>query len=381
MSQWRVNPYRLWQLVRKEFRQTLRDPRSGRLLFTAPVLQVLIFGYVVNTDVRNAKTFVVDHDRSSESRQLVSALTASGYFHVVGQGDRPAELIAALDRGDIVLGLEIPHGFAEDIGAMRPAVVQVLVDGSSANTANVALGYASQIIARFGLERGAAVAARAAPARRVAGVDFRARAWYNPNLESRVYNVPGVVGQLMMLMCLLLTALGIVREREIGTLEQLMVSPLTPTELILGKTLPVIVVGFADLLLIITTGLVLFAIPFRGSFLLLAVAGLCYIFCGLGIGLLISTVSNTQQEAFMTMFFFLLPITMLSGFFFPVANMPVGFQYLTLLDPMRHFLEVVRGVFLRGAGWGVLYPQIVALFAMGVVVLWFATTRLRKTTV
>ncbi len=371
---------RVRQLLLKEFRQTLRDPRAKRLLFIAPIVQLLIFGYAATTDVRNVATYVVDFDRTAASRQLVDALTASGYFRVVGGGERPAALVSALDHGDVLLGVEIPHDFAADIAAGRQADVQLLVDGSRANTANVALGYATRIVARFGLERGAEVAARAGATRPAAGVDFRTRAWYNPDLESRVYNVPAVMGTIVMLMSLMLTSLAVVREREIGTLEQLMVSPLTPAELIIGKTLPAVAVAFMDLIIVTTVALLWFGIPFRGSPLLLAVASMVYILCGLGVGLLLSTISNTQQEAFMSMFFFFFPAIILSGFMFPVENMPLAIQYVTLLDPIRHFLVIVRGVFLRGAGWGVLYPQILTLLVMAAAVLWVAATRFRKTT-
>jgi ABC-2 type transport system permease protein len=371
---------RLRQLLLKEFRQTLRDPRAKRLLFVAPIVQLLVFGYAATTDVRNVATYVVDFDRTADSRQLVEALTASGYFRVAGSGERPAALVSALDHGDVLLGVEIPHDFAADLAAGRQADVQLLVDGSRANTANVALGYATRIVTRFGLERGAEVAARAGAIRRAAGVDFRTRAWYNPDLASRVYNVPAVMGTIVMLMSLMLTSLAVVREREIGTLEQLMVSPLTPAELIIGKTLPAVAVAFMDLLLVTTVALLWFGIPFRGSALLLGVASVFYIVCGLGVGLLLSTVSNTQQEAFMSMFFFFFPAVILSGFMFPVENMPLAIQYVTLLDPIRHFLVIVRGVFLRGAGWGVLYPQILTLVVMSAAVLWVATKRFRKTT-
>ncbi len=370
---------RVGHLLRKEFRQMLRDPRAKRLLFIAPIVQLLIFGYAATTDVRNASTIVVDHDRTSDSRQLVAALTASGYFRVVRVGDRPADLISALDHGDALMGIEIPRGFAADLAAGREAKVQLLVDGSTANTANVALGYATRIISRFGLERGAEVAARSGAAIAAAGVDLRSRAWYNPNLESRVYNVPAVMGTIVMLMSLLLTSLAVVREREIGTLEQLMVSPLRPIELIVGKTLPAVLVAFMDMILISAVALLWFGIPFRGSALVLIASSLLYIFSGLGVGLLISTVSNTQQEAFMTMFFFFFPAIILSGFMFPVQNMPLAIQYVTLLDPIRHYLVIVRGVFLRGAGWSVLYPQMLILLVMGVSVLGFAATRFRKT--
>jgi ABC-2 type transport system permease protein len=374
-----VNRRRLWQMIRKEFRQTLRDPKAARMMFIAPILQVLMFGYVVNTDVRHVRTFLVDRDESAESRQLVAALTSGGYFTVTARGERPDEVTYALDNGDEVMALEIPHGFGADLAAGRQTSVQLLVDGSSANTANVALGYATQIISRYGLRRGTEIAGQAGISRPGAGVDFRARAWYNENLKSQVYNVPGVIATIMMMMCLLLTSLAVVREREIGTLEQLMVSPLRPAELILGKTLPVVFIAFVDLLLVTAVALLLFHIPLRGSFALLIVAAVGYMLAGLGIGLWISTVSQTQQEAFMSMFLFLLPAMFLSGFMFPVESMPVGFQYLTLLNPMRHFLVVVRGIFLRGADWEILRTQIITLYVMGVILLGFAATRFRKT--
>ena len=364
---------RVWQLIRKEFRQLLRDPRSARMMFASPIVQLLLFGYAVNTDVRNARTFVVDHDRSSASRELVSTLTASGYFRVIGYGERPAELARALDHGDAVIGLEIPEGFASDLSAGRPAQVQVLVDGTSSNTATVAQGYATQIITRFGL-----TATGNRPT--ASGMELRSRAWYNPNLVSQVFNVPGVIATIVMLMGLLLTAMAIVREREIGTLEQLMVSPLTPTELIVGKCVPVVVVAFVDLLLISAVAMLWFHIPMEGNFGLLLFASTFYILAAVGLGLLISTVSNTQQEAFMTMFFFFLPAIILSGFMYPVENMPDIIQKLTLLNPIRHYLVVVRGIFLKGAGFEVLLPQIATLAVMGTAVLWFATTKIKKTT-
>ncbi|MFI5309838.1 MAG: ABC transporter permease [Gemmatimonadales bacterium] len=375
-----VSPQRLGQLLRKEFKQLLRDPRAKRMLFISPVVQLLLFGYAVNTDVRHVPTFVLDRDATTESRRLVESLTASGYFDVTRRGQRPAEVIDALDHGAVLVALEIPKGFAADIGSGRPAEVQLLVDGATANTANVALGYAGPIIARFGAERGAEIAARSGLAVRAAAVDFRVRAWYNPNLESRVYNVPAVMGNIVMMMALLLTSLAVVREREIGTLEQLMVSPLRPLELILGKTLPSAAVAMIDVVLVTSVSLLWFDIPFRGSFLLLAVSSAVYILTGLGSGLLISTISKTQQEAFMSMFLFFLPAMMLSGMMFPVENMPPLLQQLTLINPIRHYLVIVRGVFLRGAGWEVLAPQILILLAIGVGVLSFATLRFRKVT-
>ena len=370
---------RLWQLLRKELRQMLRDPRSLRVLIAAPILQLIVFGYAVNTDVRHARTFLLDADQTVESRQLVNAMTASGYFDVVARSGRPADLTRALDKGTVLLGVHIPRGFAADVARGRPTSVQLLVDGSNANTANVALGYATQIIARYGLARGAQLAARAGVPASPGGVAFAVRVWYNPNLESRNYNVPAVIGNIVMLMTLLLTSLAVVRERELGTLEQLMVSPLRPAELMLGKTLPSVAVGMFDVLLITVVALLWFRIPFEGSFLVLGVASLLFVFTGIGVGLLISTISRTQQEAFMSMFMFFMPALMLGGMMFPVENMPPWVQTLTMLDPLRHYLIVVRGVFLRGAGWGIVWPQLLVLAAMGASVLAVATKRFHKT--
>jgi len=369
---------RLMRLVQKELRQMLRDPRSRRMLFVGPIFQLLIFGYAVNTDVRHASTFVVDEDKTSASRALVDVLTATGYFDVTQRGDRPSDISRALDRGSALVALDIPRGFSRDL-AKGAANVQLLVDGSTANTANVALGYATQIISRYALDQGATIAARMGTPIPTGGVDFRVRAWYNPNLESRMYNVPAVMGNLVMMMSLLLTALAVVRERELGTLEQLMVSPLRPAELIIGKTLPGALVALIDMVLITAMALWWFDVPFRGSFLLLGVASLLFILTGLGAGLLISTISATQQEAFMSMFLFFLPAMMLSGMMFPVENMPQALQYITLLNPIRHYLIIVRGVFLRGAGWSVLAPQMFALAVIGGTVLVFAMGRFRKT--
>lgn len=371
---------RLRDLTRKELRQTVRDPQALRVVLVAPIVQLIIFGYAVNTDIRNAAVILFDRDHTSVSRELGQTLTASGHFRIVETAGRAQDLVEALDHGRAVLGVEIPRGFEGDLAAGTPATVQVLVDGTMSNTATVAQAYASQIILKFGQEHSTTVAQTATwPGGRLPGVDLRVRSWYNPNLESRVYNVPAVMGSIVMLMSLLLTSLAVVREREVGTLEQLMVSPLRPVELILGKTVPVVGIALVDLIVIASIALLWFGIPMRGSFVLLFVASLVYIVCGLGIGLLISTVSGTTQEAFMTMFMFFLPAMIFSGFFFPIANMPTVFQFVSLLDPIRYYLATVRGIFLKGAGIAVLWPQIAALAVMGGVILWFASTRFRKT--
>lgn len=363
---------RIFEMVRKELRQVFRDPRMRRVLFVAPVLQLLVFGYAVSTDVRDTRTFVVDHDRSAASRELLDAFTASHYFRVVGRSERPADLVSALDRGEALLGLQIPAGFAEDLPRGN-ARVQLLFDGTDSNTATVARGYAERIVQSFAQRQGSGSGDLAA------GIDLRTRAWYNAELDSREYNVPAVMGAILLLVCLLLTALAVVREREIGTLEQLLVSPLTAGEVVLGKTIPFAAIGLVDLGLIATLSLVWFRVPFRGSALLLLVASLLFILSGLGLGLFISTISRTQQEAFLSAFLVYMPAMLLSGFMFPVSSMPEAFRWLTLLNPLRHYLEVVRGVFLKGAGVEALWPQMATLAVMGVGILWLATVRFQRT--
>lgn len=363
---------RVLALVRKELRQLLRDPKTKRFVFGAPIVQLLLFGYAVTTDVKRVPTWVVDHDVTAESRALVDALTAGEYFRVVGRSGRSGDLQHALDRGTATVGIEIPRGFARDLAGGRGAAMQVLLDGTNSNTVTVAQGYAARIIQQFG------AAHTGSAARPPGGVDLRTRAWFNPGLESQAYNVPAVVGVLLLLMSLLLTAMAVVRERELGTLEQLMVSPLSAGELILGKTIPVAIIACIDLVLISTVAILWFGIPLRGSILALTLAASAFILAALGLGLLISTISRTQQEAFMTMFLFLLPALILSGFMYPIDTMPVFFQYITLANPLRWFLEVVRAVFLKGAGVADIALHLAVLGTMAVSVFWAATRRFRR---
>jgi ABC-2 type transport system permease protein len=363
-----MSPARVFEMVRKELRQVFRDPRLKRVIFVAPIIQLLVFGYAVSTDVRNTSTLVVDGDRTRASRELVDAFTASGYFRIVGLAEKPADLVRALDHGDAALGVAIPPGFSRDLDQGR-AQVQLLFDGTNSNLATVARGYAERIVQSY--------AARRAPGLPSPGIDLRSRAWFNPELSSRTYNVPAVIGALLLLLCLLLTSLAVVREREIGTLEQLLVSPLEPGELILGKSLPFALIGLVDLGLVTTVALFWFHVPFRGSLLLLLAASILFILSALGLGLLISSISNTQQEAFMSAFLVFLPSMLLSGFMFPVSSMPEVFQAMTLLNPLRHYLEIVRAIFLKGAGLGALWHQFLALLVMGTSLLWLAARRFR----
>ena len=366
---------RIRELVRKEWLQMFRDPRMKQLIFVSPIVQLIVFGYAVNTDVRYAPLLFVDRDGTAESRGLADALEASTEFRIIRSDGTSRAATRALDRGDALVVVEVPPQFASDLGSGRPVEVQALVDGTHSMSANLARGAVALIIENYvrhgGVEGAPPIQARG-------GVEIRPQAWYNPDLKSRVYNVPAVAGVLLMLMALLLTSMAVVRERELGTLEQLMVSPLTPGELILGKTIPVAAVAVIQLVLVIGVARLWFAVPFRGNPLVLLLGAVLYILSGLGIGLLISTVSRTQQEAFMAMFLIFLPAMLLSGFMFPVSSMPVVFQYLTLVNPIRHFLEIVRGVFLRGAGLEMLWPQFLALALLAVALLTLASRRFRK---
>ncbi len=361
---------RVWELVKKEFLQLFRDPRMSRVVFVAPLIQLMVFGYAVSTDIRDTATFVVDQDQSQTSRALVTALTASGYFRVSGRSDRPRDAVRALEDGSAIVALDIPVGFADALRGNQRAQVQMLFDGTNSNTATVAMGYAERIVQTFG--------SRISGTPLTGGVDLRERAWYNPDLSSQNYNVPAVVGAIILLVCLLLTSLAVVRERELGTLEQLMVSPLTPGELIAGKTIPFALIGLVDLTVVTLVAIVWFGVPFEGSLLPLFAASVLYLLSGLGVGLLISTVSATQQEAFMASFLVFMPAILLSGFMFPVSSMPEVFQWLTYLNPVRHYLIIVRGVFLKGVGFTAMWPEFTALLVLGIVLLGLAASRFQK---
>lgn len=367
---------RIRRLVVKEFIQVLRDPRMKAIVFITPVMQLFLFGYAVTTDVTDITTALYDLDRSYESRELVRQLEASGYFTVRYRPDSPGELAMLIERGTALAALQINRGFGSDLRKGLLTEVQIIVDGTDSNTATVAMDYANRIIARYAQS----FAARTEAQERMTpgGIDLRTRAWYNPDLRSRNYYVPGVIAIIIMLTGLLLTSMAVVREREIGTMEQLMVTPLRPVELMLGKTIPFAAISFFDMALVTIVGVFWFAIPIRGSLLLLTGSTAIYLLSVLGVGLFISTVSKTQQQALMATFLFYLPAVLLSGFMFPIDNMPEVIQYLTYLNPLRYFLVIIRGVFLKGIGPGILWPQMAALLMLGVAVIAFSSLRFKK---
>jgi ABC-2 type transport system permease protein len=379
---------RLRRIMRKEFIQVARDPRMRAMLFMPPLIQLLIFGYAANLDVNTAKIAWMDQDHSAESRELLSQFLGSGRFIIVAEPDNDAEMQKLLDRATVDGVVRVMPGFARDVERGRATSVQVLLDGTNSNTASIVSNYAAQTIARYSSE----VMAQLQRSKMVAGtiasggamhpavpqIIAVSRVWFNPDLKSRNYFIPGVVVNIITLVTMMLTAMAIVREKEIGTMEQLMVTPIRPMELILGKTLPFVLVGLWDMLLVVTAALLVYHIPLAGNFGLLLACTLLFLLTSLGAGLFISTISRTQQQAMMTMGLIFQPFFMLSGFSFPIRNMPVSMQILTYINPVRYFMEIVRGIFLQGTGISTLWPQMVALAIFGVAILWMSVLRFHK---
>ncbi len=379
---------RIFQMLRKEFILAFRDSATRAVMFGVPVIQLMLFGYVVSTDVRNIRFAVLDQDRTAESRTLVERFASSPYFSFRTQVGSERELDDLLRAGRISMALHIPEGFSGDLSRRSPARVQTFVDGTVSNIAAVAAAYTNQVMEKFIQEemerRSRRLRSQLPPEVRQkfpppgAGIDLRVRAWYNADLESRNFFLPGVFAFLVMIVSMLLTSMAVVREKEAGTLEQLIVTPLRAVELILGKTLPFLLTGWIDMILVVGIAVLWFEVPLRGSLPLLFAAGVIFMVCSLGLGLLISTISSTMQQAVMTTFFFLNPLFLLSGFAFPIEDMPPAIQYLTLMNPLRHFLVIVRGIFLRGIGLELLWPQFLALAAFALVILTAATLRFHK---
>jgi ABC-2 type transport system permease protein len=365
---------RLRFLVRKEFQELRRNPRLFGLVVVAPIVQLTMLGYAATTDVRDVPVVVADGDRSAGSRELIARFEASPNFSVVRTVTTTREIDPFLESGTAWLALSIPAGYGEQVSRAQPAVVQVIADGSDSNSTTVALGYATSLIGAYAQDL---VTQSAAQAR--GGIDARIRIWFNPQLESRHFMIPGVLALVLLVVTANLAAMAIVREKELGTLEQLNVTPLRRWELIVGKLLPYGVIGMVDVLLVVAVAVFWFEVPLRGSFGLLLALSLLYVLCTLSLGLFISTVSDTQQQAMMTAtFFFLTPMVYLSGFIFPIENMPAVIQPFTYLIPLRYFLVIVRGIFLKGIGLKLLWPQAAALAAWGIVVLSLAVARSRK---
>jgi ABC-2 type transport system permease protein len=367
---------RLRYMMVKELLELKQDPKLFVLLFFAPIIQLVMLGYAATTDVTDVPVVVADADRTAESRALVSRFEASPYFRVVGSVGSVAEIDPWLERGDAWIALNIPSDYHRLVRDGGSAVVQIVADGTDANSTNVAIGYAQSLASGYAAEL-AALRGTAVPE---PPIEARIRVWFNPQLESRVFMIPGIVAILLLVVTTNLSSMALVRERELGTLEQLNVTPLTRWQMILGKLLPYGLLGIVDVVVVTVFAVLWFEIPIRGSIWLLFVCSVIYLLTTLGLGLFVSTISGTQQQAMMTAtFFFLIPMLYLSGFIFPIENMPAIIQKLTYVIPLRYFIVIVRGIFLKGVGVSVLWPDILLLLAWGLAVLGLAVARSRKT--
>lgn len=371
---------RIRGMLIKEFIQVFRDKRTRFLLFGPPVIQMLVFGYAATLEIRHITTAVLDYDNSQVSRDLLSRFAASPYFDVRAHVTDRGQIGDLIDRGDVTIALQINSGFAQDLRKGQTAHLQLIVDSSNSNTALIAVGYVNEIAARFAREYQRERLSSTSPLiqSQIPSIVLDRRPWFNTDLDSQWFFVPGVIGNLILVMVVSLTAFAVVREREIGTLEQIMVTPISRLEFILGKTAPFFLIGLLDTTLISLVGILWFRVPFRGNIGVLTIGAILFILCMLGIGLFISTISMTQQQAMVSGFFFNMPAIIYSGFGTPISSMPEFIQWFTYLDPLRYFLDVLRGVYLKGVGLEALWPQMAAMGAFALVMLTISVARFRK---
>ncbi len=354
------------------------------MVFAAPIIQLILFGYAITTDIKNISAAIWDLDKTYQSREFISDFKNSGNFNLNYYVNSEDEITQLLDSGEAQVAIKINPGFEKDIKSGNEADIQVIIDGSDSNSAVITLNYITEIsrkysesilverIDRLELIRGSTTGRN---------IDFfsnETRVWYNPELKSRISNVPAVVALILMITTIMLTSMSIVKEKEAGTIEQLIVTPIKPIEMIIGKTLPFAIIGFTDVLLVISVSYSWFKIPLEGNLLILFLGVILYLFTTLGVGLFISTISRTQQQAMMTTFFFTMPAILLSGFMFPIENMPDVIQYITYLNPLRYFLIIITGIFLKANGLDILWPQMLALGTIGIVILTISIFRFRK---
>jgi len=370
-------------LIWKELIELKEDRKLFVIVVAAPILQLFMLGYAATTDIRDVPVVVADADRSTASRDLIARFSASPNFTIVGVVGSVSEIDTFLERGRAWMALSIPADYGGALARRQPQTLQLVADGSDANSTNVAMGYATSLIAGYAQALmgpgGSGVAGGSGGAGRPGGIDARVRVWFNPRLESRDFMLPGILALLLLVVTTNLSSMGIVREKELGTLEQLNVTPLRRWELVVGKLLPYALVGMIDVFLVIALAVWWFQVPLRGSLWLLIALTLVYLLSTLGLGLFVSTISATQQQAMMTtIFFFLMPMIYLSGFIFPIENMPAVIQPFTYLMPLRYFLIILRAIFLKGVGIQVLWPQALALAACGLAMLALAIARSSK---
>ncbi len=376
---------RIIHIFKKEMIQIFRDKRMRLLVFFPPVVQLIIFGYATTTDVKHISLAALDEDRTTVSRDFVSKFEAGGYFSVTRYLSSPAEADVLMDNGTVDAFIYIRKGFEKAVKSGDSAEVLIVVDGTNSNVASVTLGYVNMIVNGYsqdilldkisrirGIRPDSSVPLKVAPAGLVQ------RTWFNEDLESRNYFIPGIVALLLTLIAVMMTSMAIVKEREVGTMEQLIVTPVRSIELITGKLLPFALIGYIDVALITAIGTLWFGVPLKGSIVLLFFSTAFFLLPALGVGLFISTISATQQEAMMSTFLFFFPAMLMSGFVFPIDSMPPAMQIVTYVDPMRYMILILRGIFLKGLGVRYLWGDFLGLFLLGVVVISFAAVRFRK---
>ena len=370
---------RVLHILKKELIQLRRDPIMLRLVLISPIAQLFVFGYAITSDIENVSTAVLDMDNTSQSRELISRFASNTRYFTIQYIDSVIQIDYLLDTGRAQMALNIPRGFAKDIESGRTAEVQIILDGSDSSTASTVSNYANTICSQFSQQILVSNAARVVGSIiSIPNIDARIRPWYNPDLRSANYLVPGVLCMILLIVTMMLTSLAIVREKEIGTLEQIIVTPIKPLELMLGKVTPFAIIGMINVATIILASSIFFNITIAGSVILLFVLTLFFLMTSLGLGLFVSTVCKTQQQAMMVSFFIIQPSILLSGFMFPLASMPTPIRLLTYIIPLRHYLEIVRGIFLRGVGIEALWPQVLWLFGLGCILLYFSVKRFVK---
>jgi len=371
-----MNLSRTFSLIRKEFLHILRDPRTLAVMFMMPIIQLMFMGYAATTDIEHLSTAVLDADRSGASRELIDSYRASSYFDIVCYVESEQQLERLVDGGQVRAGLIIPEGYGAELAAGGQVQVAFVIDGSDPSVANTVLA-ASQSVGQAHSMRIIERTMRIDPDN-MPGVQVRPRVWYNPEMKSANFMIPGIMAMILYFLTSLFTAMAIVREREQGTIEQLIVTPIKPLELIIAKVTPYVSISFFNVLEVLAIGVFWFGVPIRGSLgLLLGLAAL-FLLSSLGIGIFISSVANTQQEAMLLAFFTMFPSIFLGGFFFPIEAMPGWLQATTYVVPLRYMLVIIRGIILKGVGLQILYQEVVALLIFGIAIMLLAATRFRK---
>jgi len=367
-------------IIKKEFLQLKRDPKMFVIVLIAPVIQLIFLGYAVNMDVEKVHTVVLDQDRTETSRELLQRFSGNRYFEFVEQVDNYDDFQYAIESGEAWLGIVIPYDFEKSIERNETGKLQAIFDGSDGNKASIISGYLQKVITEYSIELlDLKIKKYGGIKTPISSVEAEIRAWYNPELVTRVYMVPGIVGLLLSIITLILTSLAIVKEREIGTLEQIIVTPIKPTQLIIGKLIPFALLGFLAVIIVLIAMTFIFDLPPRGSILLLFFSTFLYILSTLGLGIFVSTISKTQQQAMMlAIFVVLLPMVFLSGFAFPIENMPAIIQGLTYAIPLRYFMTIIRGIILKGIGISELWFELSMLFSIGIFVLTLSSLRFQK---